>query len=120
MVWVLIIGGLFVVAAISYSSKKASEVQERAEHGELFAARAEAYQDYLRRTSDNKEFKAMTDNELKEFIFSAMRDYNKKLNELTPFNAPKYAELRLVPSVLLGGFISNCWNGIWPNCLGSI
>jgi len=82
MIWaVVIIGGILVFAAISSQSKKAGEAQEKAEQSELSKSRIEAYQDYLRRTSDNAEIKAMTDNELKDYLSSTMRDYTKGIKD---------------------------------------
>ncbi len=82
MIWaVVIIGGILVFAAIASQSKKAGEAQEKAELNELSKSRVDAYQDYLRRTSDNAEIKAMTDNELKDYLSSTMRDYTKGIKD---------------------------------------
>jgi len=82
MIWLaLIIVVVIIFAAVSSSNKKAAEAQEKAELGELSKSRIQAYQDYLRRTSTDKKIKAMTDNELQDYLSSTMREYTKRKKE---------------------------------------
>jgi preprotein translocase subunit YajC len=79
MIWaVVIIGGILVFAAISSASKKTEEAQKNAEFNTLLKTRVDAYQDYLRRTASSAEIKAMTDNELREYLQNNIRSFNKE------------------------------------------
>ncbi len=81
MIWaVVIIGGILIFAGISSMSKKTEEAQKNTEFNDLLKTRAEAYQDYLRRTASNAEIKAMTDNELREHLQNNIRSFNKEKN----------------------------------------
>lgn len=77
MIWaVVIVGGLIFISAISSMSKKTEEAQKSAEYMELSKSKVDAYADYLRRTSSDEEIKAMTDNELREYLHTAIRNFN--------------------------------------------
>ncbi|WP_374658388.1 hypothetical protein [Phenylobacterium sp.] len=83
----LFLGALFLVvviaAAISDSSKRNEEAREKVEKSRLAEMRAKAYADYLKRTSTRPDIAAMTDDELSEHVFDAIRTFNKKREELT-------------------------------------
>jgi len=82
----LFIGALVVVgilvSAISSSSKRNEEIHAKAEKTKLIEMRAKSYADYLKRTSDRPDVVEMTENELSEHVFDAIRTFNKEMSEL--------------------------------------
>ena len=83
--WIFL-GALVVVgilaSAISGSSKRNEEINEKAEKTKLIEMRAKSYADYLKRTSDRPDIAAMTENELSEHVFDAIRTFNKQTGDL--------------------------------------
>lgn len=83
MIWAFgIIAVILILSAVSRTSKATEEAQKNAEFNDLSNKRTEAYHDYLRRTSDQSEFSAMSDGELKEFLSTNIREFNKEKDGL--------------------------------------
>ena len=74
MIWVIIIGGIILVAAISSAGQKVEDAQKAAQADVLMDRRVRAYADYIKRTGASG---GMTDNELCEEISTAMRAYKR-------------------------------------------
>ena len=78
MIWILLAVGVIVFFVISSSKKTRLANAEAAQISE----KSLAYADYLKRTAKEAPLKDMTVNELREFIVSKIRAYNKEMLDL--------------------------------------
>ena len=83
MGWIAIIVIAIVIFTVVSAGNKTKEAQEKTEFSTRTIERSLAYRDYLRRTSNDPNITAMSDNELNEFIATNIRDYNKQSTDLT-------------------------------------
>lgn len=83
MTWVI---GILVVAVvifvISGAAEKQKEVQKKEEFNQLASSKTLAYVDYLRRTSSRDEIQQMSDNELRDFVLTNIRQYKADVDDL--------------------------------------
>ena len=71
-----IIALVVVIFIFASASSSAKEAQEKVEHNHALGMRVEAYCDYLRRTSEEKEIQEMSDKELYNFISRIAQNYH--------------------------------------------
>lgn len=83
MIWA-ILGGIIVLGIIADILRKNAAQQQRvADEARATGARVNSYADYLKRTAGAEErWSRMTDNEVREAVDAAVRDYKKKLNSV--------------------------------------